>query len=904
VGAPEDRANARTGDDDLEERLRECFGPMRDRTDLRARLLGDLAASVPAPPAAAGTLGDFRILREIGAGGMATVFEAEQISLGRKVALKILPEHRSRSRLAVEKFRREAIAAGRLNHPGIVSVYAVGEDKGIHFIAQELVEGGRTLARELEEMRAQGRPPRDHFRAAASTIASVAEALGSAHAHGVIHRDVKPSNILLTPTGDPKVGDFGLAKVEDALALSRTGDFMGTPFYMSPEQASTTRHGVDHRTDVFSLGVTLYESLTLERPFDGETSRDVIEKILHEEPLDPRRIDGRIPGDLAVICMKCMEKDPARRYPSMESLARDLRAQLRGEPIEARPPGPVRRASRWVRRHRLAFASAVGAAAILAALVLFAWEKHRERADAVARARRAFRPIDAVLEPSYTSLAFRIANLDPTDPSAPLLRALAEFGSLDRSSEVVSLLEACLDLCRKRGDAALEGEVRYLLDRLHEGVGTSPCAEAKFDPLSAESLVWEGDRPDGLRDPGGSGSPDPAAVLINENHFVVRLYRGMRIFIDLHLGGEVSDFEEAIGHFRAVLAARPRNLVARICLGRTLYFHALHFDFMDGALEARAELERALEISGDSPPHILLQTLGVVALLLGETDEAMRRFEEALARAPGRDCMDYHNILSGLGQALARKGRIDEAIARLEESIGILGWDFTANLALGELDLALGRAAEAHGRAQHAIQAWRASTLGPSAASYLLTVRSLIALGSYAEAGDLLLEMRASASLSVRDLALAMLLVPTLPDAHRPSSYALAGLLLRGRPSARIAGRVVPVWSSAEGVEAYLEGDIPAAIAHFEAAIRERERWPEAARAYHWDEDARDFYFLAISHQRAAEAPDGTESDATAAREWFERAEEAFRTKPLPFETGDILVRIRDTAAGALGPVR
>ena len=185
------------------------------------------------------TLGDFRILREIGTGGMGTVYEAEQISLHRRVALKVLPAHLSFSPDAVQKFRREAEAGGRQRHPGIVAVHAVGEERGFHYIAQELVEGGRTLADRLTQLREEGEQPTGYFREATALVTTVAEALQYAHNAGVVHRDVKPSNIMLTPEGRPKVTDFGLAKVEDALALSRTGDFSGTPYYMSPEQAAS-----------------------------------------------------------------------------------------------------------------------------------------------------------------------------------------------------------------------------------------------------------------------------------------------------------------------------------------------------------------------------------------------------------------------------------------------------------------------------------------------------------------------------------------------------------------------------------------------------------------------------------------------------------------------------------------
>ncbi len=296
-------------------------------------------------------IGDYRIIREIGKGGMGAVYEAEQISLKRKVALKLLPHHLSFSDEAVQKFRREAEAGGRQSHPGIVAIHAIGEHEGVHFIAQELVDGGRTLADFIFESRQKTELPASYYRKVAVLFVELAEALQHAHNRGVVHRDMKPSNILLSTDGTPKVTDFGLAKVEDALALSRTGDFAGTPYYMSPEQAMSRRIGIDHRTDIFSLGATLYETLTFARAFDGDSSRQVLEKITLSDPPDPRRIRSKTPRDLAVICLKALEKKRKRRYQTMNELADDLRRFLNNEPVLAKPAGLSRRAAKWSLRH-------------------------------------------------------------------------------------------------------------------------------------------------------------------------------------------------------------------------------------------------------------------------------------------------------------------------------------------------------------------------------------------------------------------------------------------------------------------------------------------------------------------------------------------------------------------------
>jgi len=319
-------------------------------------------------------IGDFRLIRKLGEGGMGVVYEAEQLSLKRRVALKVLPAHLGFSDEAIRKFYREAEAGGRQSHPGIVAVHAVGEFKGTHYIAQELVADGANLFQRLDELKKTREQHPGYFREVARMVAAVAGALQHAHESGVIHRDIKPSNILLDVQGFPKVTDFGLAKVEDALALSRTGDFAGTPYYMSPEQAMSRRIGIDHRTDIYSLGVTLYEMLTLRRPFDGETSQDVLKKIVLLDPVLPHKANPRIPRDLSTICLKTMEKVPDNRYQSMHEFADDLCRFLSGDAILAKPPGLRIRV--WKRFKRNPAASAglgVAVLAVLASCVIVPW---------------------------------------------------------------------------------------------------------------------------------------------------------------------------------------------------------------------------------------------------------------------------------------------------------------------------------------------------------------------------------------------------------------------------------------------------------------------------------------------------------------------------------------------------
>lgn len=322
---------------------------------------------------------------------MGAVWEAEQLSMKRRVALKLLLPQFAPTRDMRARFQREAEAGGRLAHPGIVQTHAVGEHEGVQYIAQELVAGSRSLSDELDAWRRAGEQPPEHYRRLAELFVQLADALGSAHENGVVHRDVKPGNVLLTAEGTPKLADFGIALVEDALTLSTTGQLLGTPYYMSPEQASARRGVIDQRSDVFSLGATLYEALTLRRPFEGDTWQQVCQQILSVDPPDARSIRSRVPRDLSVICQKAMEKRSDQRYASMREFAGDLRRHLGDETILARAPGPVRRTVKWTRRHPVLTTSAVLVVLALSVVASLMLELKEETRIALENAQRADR---------------------------------------------------------------------------------------------------------------------------------------------------------------------------------------------------------------------------------------------------------------------------------------------------------------------------------------------------------------------------------------------------------------------------------------------------------------------------------------------------------------------------------
>jgi serine/threonine protein kinase/Flp pilus assembly protein TadD len=388
-------------EEQLASQLREAFrteqGEVRDFTFDGPRFRGSSGSAMSALGDAAGLrLGDFQLVSELGRGGMGIVYRARQLSLNREVAVKVLPSYAQRGRLAIQRFRTEAQAAARLHHTNIVPIYAHGEDGGRFYYAMELIEGAsldaaiRTRSRVLcpsnthlpevasirsQETIAAGSAPdfdvppaamaedasaslpalartRDDYRQVARLFAEVAEALAHAHAQGVIHRDIKPQNLLVDRSHRLHVTDFGLARLADGPALTMTGEVMGTPAYLSPEQVEARQDAIDHRTDIYSLGATLYEVLALRPPFVGETRHQVMNGIRTSAPILLRRFDRHLPKDLETICLKALEKEPDRRFATAADMAADLRRFCAGRPIRSRPVGLVGRGIKWSRRHR------------------------------------------------------------------------------------------------------------------------------------------------------------------------------------------------------------------------------------------------------------------------------------------------------------------------------------------------------------------------------------------------------------------------------------------------------------------------------------------------------------------------------------------------------------------------
>ena len=310
-----------------------------------------------------GELGDYELLEEVGRGGQGVVFRARQKTLNRTVALKVISLGQWASKAHVKRFRREAEAAASLEHPGIVPIHEVGERDGQCYFSMKFVEGGQ-----LDEV--ARRAPMS-IRQAVELIVKVARIVHYAHEHGILHRDIKPGNILLDAKGEPHLTDFGLARlVESESSVTHTLEVLGTPSYMAPEQAVGNNAAVSSVTDVYGLGAVLYQLLTGQPPFAGGTTYETIKLLLDTEPRQPRLLNPKIDRDLSTICLKCLEKDPKRRYSSALALAEDLERWLKHEPIQARRTGIFTRSKKWVRRNPT---SALLAASLITMAVAAGW---------------------------------------------------------------------------------------------------------------------------------------------------------------------------------------------------------------------------------------------------------------------------------------------------------------------------------------------------------------------------------------------------------------------------------------------------------------------------------------------------------------------------------------------------
>jgi serine/threonine protein kinase/formylglycine-generating enzyme required for sulfatase activity len=477
----------------------------------------------PATPVAAGSpadhVGPYRLIKELGRGGQGAVHLAEDTRLGRRVALKVLTGVGSLTDANLRRFHREAELASKLDHPGICAVYDFGAFEGVPYIAMRFVEG-ETLAKRIATAKAPEVKPgaSEHIAiddapvpvsdtdTLADTVTTTtrvetndiirvmekaARAIHAAHEAGVIHRDLKPGNIMVDASGEPVVLDFGLARdlEGDGVSLTRSGDFLGTPAYMSPEQIASGHIHLDRRSDVYSLGVTLYECLTLRRPFDAPTREALYQAILSKEPPDPRRFNKSVSTDLKVVLDTALNKDRDKRYVTAEAFANDLRRVIEMKPISAKPVSPLGRVIRWARRNP-GVASATAIAFLSLAIGLVATLIQKERADRHRDAAEASAKEATANLLDWTRLADgrRLEDL-VNEANGPLWPA---------TPEKVPLMEAWLARARDLGSrlgeheaalAALQARAKPYdpAARGKEGAATASGPESR----AAEGRTWE-----------------------------------------------------------------------------------------------------------------------------------------------------------------------------------------------------------------------------------------------------------------------------------------------------------------------------------------------------------------------------------------------------------------------------
>ncbi|HEV3167997.1 MAG TPA: protein kinase [Isosphaeraceae bacterium] len=479
--------------------IRQVFSALEVMAELgRSSLVGKAQSGATVlEPGASGlldTLGDYRIIREVGRGGMGVVYEATQLSLGRRVALKVLPLAAALDPRQRQRFQVEAQAAAQLHHTHIVPVFAVGCERGVHYYAMQLIEG-QSLAALISEMQwfaqraepgaAQIQGPRSHvvdlsppdksepgasgppttgpaianrpegtalgdlsaepasglrtaekppstglsnrnrefFRTVARLGVQAAEALEHAHSLGVLHRDIKPANLIVDSRGDVWITDFGLARLQNEAGLTLTGDLLGTLRYMSPEQALGKRVVIDHRTDIYSLGVTVYELIALRTALQGRNHQELLHQIASEEPVPLRRINPAIPRDLETIVLKAMAKEPDARYASAQDLADDLQRFLDDKPIRARRPSPLEHMAKWTRRHRPVVMTAVSVLllALIVGISLLWWQQKKTAAalQASERSLNDWRQAMQLLLPASSALTLKAMAIATTYEAPP-----------------------------------------------------------------------------------------------------------------------------------------------------------------------------------------------------------------------------------------------------------------------------------------------------------------------------------------------------------------------------------------------------------------------------------------------------------------------------------------------------
>ncbi len=612
-------------------------------------------------------VGKFRLVREVGRGGMGVVFEAIEEPLGRRVALKLLPADQLVSHSAHARFRREAELASRLDHSGICTVYAAGVESDRPWIAMRFVEG-ETLSRAIVLARERGEgwitlpggaaSGGSRARSIAAFFARIARSLAYAHEHGVVHRDVKPSNVMVTPSGEPILLDFGLAREEesDAPSLTRTGETAGTPAYIAPELLGGELARPDARCDVYSLGVSLYECLALRQPFRAPTRLALFRAILAGTAPNLRQLVPELSRDMAVVVSTAMERDRERRYASAADLAADLEALVAGRPIAARPVSNVGRALRWAKREPRQAVLAALLTTVSLGLALAGGFLWASRDDVLAAERQS-----RAEEVEQTIVAgFNLLSDDLHGIAGAAEAADAEFShalALEPASVEAHAGAILVSYHRSRREEGLErlGQAPPLpvFDRLRLVFDGGPMlsGESWRTEASAIELFIEGMRYQieaaKLRSPaertllGGH-----ALELLNEAVIRAPAARAVYHMLRASAAVDAGDANAARSAAAALLNLWPDS-------PRELYLAGMALTQTDPET-ACGILERVIALD---PHHFpAFHNLGSAHILLGEPEAAEQAFLKAIELLP-----DHAHPYNGLGLALADQGRVDEA---------------------------------------------------------------------------------------------------------------------------------------------------------------------------------------------------------------------------------------------------
>lgn len=678
-------------------------------------------------------LGDFRIVKEIGRGGMGVVYEAVQTSLDRRVALKILPSTAVLSDTASERFNREAATAGRLHHTNIVPVYAVGEEQGIPYYAMQFIEGD-SLSQELRRIRGESaRPDQAWYRRVARWGRQVADALAYAHEQGIVHRDIKPSNLLLDARDNVWVTDFGLARADAQASITVSGDVVGTVRYMSPEQTAGGRSPIDARSDVYSLGATLYELLALKPAFDGDSREGVLNQIATVQPRPLRQMNREIPRDLETIVAKCMEKDRARRYQNAADVADDCRRFAAGEPIRARRTPVVVKVARFVNRRRLPFSAAAVIGLLILAFALTTVGFRRAQGNRLVN--DAF---DAMLMEHdldrVDGLLAEAESLGVDSPDLHLCRSLGPLFNAQPQRALPHLTEA-LKRDPDHVDALLAAAYAHFT--MGEEVSGQQCMDSVDDQDIASPLGWliRGYISD--LDESGEALEAYDRALALRHDFTPAIearayYRADRLLID----GDRSQLQPMLDDFEAWVRFWPdssRSYSARAAGRATAGAYAStqpdlrdqRDELLDGAL---ADLDTAIRLKKGSKAGLLTRR-GSWLRYLGDfagSAEAFRAAIELDTEAAGDAHPGYmHHLLL----ALHAMGRLDEALAELDAVEESMPDFFALPLQRAMLLADLGRLDEAREIARQTLHEQRESETG-----LVLTAATMMLLGESDEA--------------------------------------------------------------------------------------------------------------------------------------------------------------------------